>query len=63
MWVDIFGVLGSGTDINPPDNLANFADLDFLVKAFAVRAYEFDDPANCPDAASWPGTAKLEKRS
>ena len=53
-WVDMHGD-GSGTSgsqmFDPPNYVANFADIQFIVRAFQGWPYPFDDPAQCPDVA------------
>jgi len=56
-WVDMHGN-DSGTPgsemFDPPNYAANFSDLQFIILAFQGRPYPFFDPADCPDAGTWP---------
>jgi hypothetical protein len=56
-WVDLHGD-DTGTPgserFDPPNYVANFADIQFMTQAFQGLPYPFSDPADCPDAAAWP---------
>jgi hypothetical protein len=39
---------------DPPNYVANFADVQFFVFAFQGLPYPFLDPADCPDTGTWP---------
>jgi len=56
-WVDMHGndsgAPGSEA-FDPPNGVANFADVQFMVLAFQGRPYPFFDPADCPDTSAWP---------
>jgi hypothetical protein len=41
---------------DPPNYVANFADIAFIILAFQGRPYPFYDPGDCPDIATWPST-------
>ena len=53
-WVDMHGNDGGDATVDPPNYVANFADIQFIVLAFQGRSYPFDDPADCPDVGMWP---------
>jgi len=56
-WVDIHGNdsgLPGSENFDPPNYVANFSDVQFIVLAFQGRPYPFDDPADCPDVGAWP---------
>jgi hypothetical protein len=56
-WVDLHGddsaTMGSA-QFDPPNYVANFADVQFFVFAFQGLPYPFLDPADCPDTGTWP---------
>ena len=54
MWVDMHGDAGGSAPVDPPNYVANFADISFIVLAFQGRPYPFSDPAGCPDTGAWP---------
>jgi len=47
-WVDMHGNDAGDAMVDPPNYVANFSDIDFIVKAFQGRPYPFSDPADCP---------------
>ena len=53
-WVDMHGDDGGDAMVDPPNYIANFADIQFIVLAFQGRPYPFLDPADCPDVGEWP---------
>jgi len=48
-WVDMHGEAGSSAAVAPPNGVANFSDVQFIILAFQGHPYPFADPANCPD--------------
>ncbi len=48
MRVDLQGNESSNAATDPPDYVANFADIQFIVQAFQGWPYPFSDPADCP---------------
>jgi len=56
-WVDLHGNDSgqSGSQaFDPPNGVANHADMQQVVLAFMGRPYPFFDPADCPDVGTWP---------
>ena len=56
-WVDMHGN-STGTPgsegFDPPNYVANFSDIQFMILAFQGRPYPFYDPGDCPDIGVWP---------
>jgi hypothetical protein len=53
-WLDLQGNAVTVAEVDPPDYVVNFADVQFMLLAFAGRPYPFSDPAECPDVSAWP---------
>ena len=47
-WVDIHGADFGDPTTDPPNGLANFGDIQYIILAFQGNPYPFCDPANCP---------------
>ena len=50
-WVDLHGDNAGDAVVDPPNFVTNFADVQFMVLAFAGAPYPFADPILCPDVA------------
>jgi hypothetical protein len=56
-WVDLHGNdsgISGSERYDPPNWVANFADIQQFLLAFQGRPYPYVDPAGCPDVGSWP---------
>jgi len=53
-WVDVHGDNAGSASVDPPQSVANFADIGAMVLAFTGRPYPYTDPADCPDVDTWP---------
>lgn len=48
-WIDLHGDDAGPAATQPPNLVANFSDVQFMVLAFEGAPYPFADPALCPD--------------
>jgi len=56
-WVDMYSnnsAAPGGDWSDPPDFVANFADIAVMVLAFQGRPYPYLDPGDCPEVEAWP---------